>query len=180
MEPRDFDSFAEVIAGFAELKGKQLSAPAIELYWRAMQHWTIEEFRQAAQHLLRTCEFMPVPKDFEDLRRAGEPTGSEAWTAVLAYCAGKPGDPITDRMRRAADAVGGIKAIGMANVERDLPFVHKRFLDAYAEYVDVDEKRQPMLGPRNGKALPLSEITKQIGVEQSSNVIAKNAGNQSS
>ena len=70
MQPSDRKAFLEVVVGFAELKGKQLSAPALELYWNAMQGWTIEDFRKAAAHLLQTCEFMPTPKDFNDLKKA--------------------------------------------------------------------------------------------------------------
>ena len=73
MNAIDRKAFCEIVLGFAELKGKQLSAAAIELYWRSMQHWPLEDFRAAAQQLLRTCEFMPTPKDFEDLRRASKP-----------------------------------------------------------------------------------------------------------
>ena len=165
MEPRDYDSFAEVIAGFAELKGKQLSAPAIELYWRAMKHWRIEDFRAAAEHLLRRCEFMPVPKDFEDLRRASEPTAAEAWATALQNCGcWRTGGAPNGRIARAAETVGGFRAIAMAHTERDLPHIQRRFMQAYDELTDVEETRQavPEVTWRNGKALPLADIAKQL------------------
>ena len=38
MTPADYDAFCAVVVGFAEIKGKHLSAAAIEIYWRSMQH----------------------------------------------------------------------------------------------------------------------------------------------
>src|SRR5688572_11767252 len=60
----------------------------MELFWNAMQAWSIEDFSAAANELIRKCEFMPTPKDFEDLRKAGRKTPGEAWAEVLAYVRG--------------------------------------------------------------------------------------------
>lgn len=144
MIPEDFDSFCEVVTGFAELKGKQLSAPAIELYWRAMQHWSIEDFRKAAGHLLRTCTFMPTPKDFEDLRKAGRPTVGEAWANALAHCQsgawrrGSCGDP---RIDAAASMVGGYGAIALCSTDK-LGFIERRFAEHYETLEDVTDTRE--------------------------------------
>lgn len=146
MTPNDFDKFSEVVVAFAELKGRQLSPPAIELYWRAMHDWTLVDFRQAAEHLLRSCEFMPTPKNFEDLRKAGEPTAAEAWTTALTSCVcwRRPDDLPTGRIARAAAAVGGFRAIAMADEEHALPHIQRRFLDAYNEFMDVDPVREAL------------------------------------
>ena len=144
MTPADYDSFAEVVAGFAELKGKQLSPPAIELYWRAMQHWSIADFRAAAEHLLRTCQFMPVPADFERLRQAGRPTAGEAWADVLDHCKGAyryvsgidEGGPID----QAVAALGGYRAVAMHNSEF-LHVLERRFAEHFATGVDVADVR---------------------------------------
>jgi hypothetical protein len=146
----DYEPFCEVVVGFAELKGKQLSAPAIELYWHAMQHWPIEDFRSAAQQLLRTCEFMPVPKDFEDLRRAGDLTAGEAWDAVYL------GRGIaTDRAWRAAEIAANGRRLGMLDMEREIPHVQRRFLEIYRELTDVEETREyvPQLTARTHDGL---------------------------
>lgn len=158
----DFDEFSKVVVAFAELKGKELSTPAQKLYFRALKHWSLSEVKRAAEHLLRTCEFMPTPKQFEDLRRAGEPVAAEAWTAALAACVNwrKPEALPTGRIARAAAAVGGFRAIAMADAERDLPFVQKRFLEAYNDLTDVEPVRQalPQIA-EHGKRAALSAPT---------------------
>jgi hypothetical protein len=136
MQQSDRPAFLEVVLGFAELKGKQLSAPALELYWRSMRHWDLQEFRQAADHLIRSCEFMPTPKDFEDLKKAGEPTAGEAWDMVLHRKA-LPGS----RAERAAQIASNGRRIGMLDMERELPHVQRRFFDVYNELSDVESVR---------------------------------------
>lgn len=167
MNPVDRKSFLEVVVGFAELKGKQLSAPAIELYWRSLQHWSLEDFRAAAEQLLRTCEFMPLPKDFEDLRKAGRPTSGEAWMKAVqnsssAIVCGQVthgtscGDPMVDR---AARAVGGYGVIAMTDSDK-LCFLEKRFCEHYESMQEAEDTRdavpqitstfKPRLQPGNG------------------------------
>jgi hypothetical protein len=152
--PEDRKRFLEVVVGFAELKGKQLSAPALELYWRSLQHWPLGDFLQAAEHLIRTCEFMPLPKDFEDLRRAGRPTAGEAWTRAVASCGscreisramgahygngGTCGDPFIDRVVRA---IGGYKTIAMCDSEK-LHFLERRFAEHFETMQSVADVRE--------------------------------------
>lgn len=135
----DFDEFCEVVVGFAELKGKQLSSPALKLYFRALESWDLREFKQAAEHLLRTCEFMPTPKDFEDLRKAGEPTAAEAWT--LAMQGDYPAGGVIDRL---VTSLGGHRALMMANIERDLPHMQRRFIQAYDELSERESVREQL------------------------------------
>lgn len=152
MNPIDRKAFIEVVIGFAELKGKQLSAPALELYWRSLQHWTLQDFRAAAEQLLRTCEFMPLPKDFEDLRKAGRATAGEAWAAVLqfarkSYSPNFPADPTRLRgpladplVLRAVDAVGGWRAIAMSD-EDSTHFIERRFCEHFESVQDSQDVR---------------------------------------
>lgn len=151
----DFDEFCEVVVGFSELKGKQLSPPALKLYFRAMQSWDLREFKSAAEHLLCTCEFLPTPKDFTDLRKAGEPTAAEAWTAAVRGCLEwrNPERLPNGRIARAAAAVGGFRAIAMADMERDLPHIQRRFLDAYAELSEVEAVRVALPAVANATGL---------------------------
>lgn len=139
MTPEDRKPFLEVVIGFAELRGKQLSAPALELYWNSMQHWTIEDFRAAASALVTRCQFMPTPKDFEDLRRAEDLTPGEAWDAVYL---GR-GDA-TPRAMRAAEIAANGRRLGMLDIEREVPHVQRRFLEIYAELTDVESTREAL------------------------------------
>ncbi len=139
MKPQDRKAFAEVVIAFAELKGKQLSAPAIELYWRAMEHWTLENFKAAAEQLLRTCEFMPLPADFEKLRRACDLTAGEAWELALHGRATKG-----SRAERAARIASNGRYLGHMDIERELPHVQRRFLQIYDELTDVETVREAL------------------------------------
>jgi len=141
MQFNDRAAFLEVVVGFAELKGKQLSVPALELYWNAMQDWELADFRKAAQYLLKTCEFMPTPKDFEDLRKAQRPTSGEAWSQVLSHLQGayRYGG-ISPDIDRAVHACGGYRALAMMDTSQ-LPWQAKRFEQHYADMQDVADHR---------------------------------------
>jgi hypothetical protein len=135
--------FAKVVLGFAELKGKQLSLAAVDLYWHAMADWELAEFKSAAVHLLKSCEFMPTPKDFEDLRKAGRPTAGEAFAIALqhaassAYRAGLLGDPLIDA---AVRAIGGYVVIAMCEEDK-LHYLARRFAEHYEKIQDSCEVR---------------------------------------
>lgn len=159
MTPADFDQFATIVRAFAELKGKSISAPAIELYWNAMQHWRLDEFQAAAAQLLRTAKFFPTPADFEQLREASRSTVPEQWARALdharnlpvsgGYLQEKPtGDAVLDA---AVRAIGGYRAIANAS-ERDLQFMGQRFEEHYetTRYAEDTRLALPDLtgGPR--------------------------------
>ena len=155
MTPADRKPFLEVLVGFAELKGKQLSVPAMELYWRAMQQWTLSEFKAAAEQLLRTCGFMPLPKDFEDLRKAGRQTAGEAWADVLRYARyeySPSGLQLIDFQRReeprfdpfvlrVVNAIGGFRAIAMSDVDRT-QFLERRFCEHFETMQEAADVRE--------------------------------------
>lgn len=144
MNSADRKAFVEVVVGFAELKGKQLSAAALELYWKSLQHWPLDEFRKAAEQLLRTCEFMPTPKDFEDLRKAGRPTCGEAWIEARATarvwregCSVSSGNAFVDHVVRV---IGGYRAIAMCDVDK-MHFLERRFAEHFEEMQDTQDTR---------------------------------------
>jgi hypothetical protein len=140
MRPSDKPKFVTTLVGLAAIKGRELTDEAIDLWWLSMAAWSIEDFTAAAAHLVTACQFMPTPYDFTQLRKAGELTAGEAWERVLSGAKLEPGS----RMARAAQIVGGQQAIRHADIERDLPFVQRRFMDAYAELTDVDGVREAL------------------------------------
>lgn len=141
MIPADRTVFLETVVGFAELKGKQLSVPALELFWNSMQQWAIDDFREAANQLIRTCDFMPTPKDFEDLRKAGRPTSGEAWAQIRlmarrSYTA-EPDDPVA---ARALQALGGLRAVAMCDSDK-VHFLERRFAEHFEDLQDAEDIR---------------------------------------
>lgn len=150
MTRAEYDAFAEALAGLAEVYRAELSPAAVAMYWRALGDWTLAEFREAAMHLLRTARWMPVPADFEALRRAGHDTAGEAWARVLAHVrhgtyrtAGglDDGGPID----RAVHAIGGYRAIGFADATTT-HHMERRFGAHYAEAVTMAETRHALPG----------------------------------
>lgn len=145
MNPIDRMAFLETIIGFAELKGKQLSGPALELYWNAMQHWELEDFQAGANQLLRSCEFMPMPKDFEDLRKAGRETAGEVFAGLRQWLKYTPYGyqlkPETPRkIASAFAAMGGAQAYAMCDEEK-LPYLEKRFCEHFEQISEVEDAR---------------------------------------
>lgn len=140
MRPSDRAEFVRVLNGLAAIKSKDLTAEALDLWWSAMARWEIGDFKAAASHLVTACQFMPTPYDFSQMQKASQPIAAEAWANVLS---GAPLDP-RSRTARAAKLMGGQQHIRMANIERDLPHIQRRFLEAYEELSDVEETREAL------------------------------------
>lgn len=163
MKPDDRALFLEVVLGFAELKGKQLSAPGLELYWRAMQHWDLADFRAAAEQLVRTCEFMPTPKDFEDLRKAERLSAGEAWAEVRAIVRAGGESHDDPLVNAAVRALGGFRALGMTASDQ-MQFLERRFCEHYQDIGDREDVREALpriAGPSRARISgprPLAEI----------------------
>lgn len=150
MQTEDKPAFASTLAGLASIKRVTLTPESFELWWQAMQDWSLENFRMVAAHLLKTCQFMPSPKDFEDMRKVGKMTAGESWALALWFVRSgtyhhkaSSGDEATDA---CAKMVGGYRAIGMETNE-GLPFMEKRYCEHHETFSDRTEKRRlPQIG----------------------------------
>lgn len=145
MNQSDKAEFAKVVLAFAELKGKSLSLPAVDLYWAAMQSWEIADFKAAATHLLKTCEFMPVPKDFEDLIKAGRSTAGEAFATALGWArSGAYRTPARSNngkfIDRVIHALGGWQVIARCEDDK-LHFLERRFTEHFETMQDSEDVR---------------------------------------
>ncbi len=154
MQVTDRKKFLAALAGLAAVKpGKELTPEALEIWWSAMRGWTIEEFVSAASHLAGSVEFMPSPFHFEQLRKASKPTSGEAWASALKRCISwRTGATAGDVIDRAAAAIGGYRAIAMADVETALPHLERRFKEAFDSIDDAETVRSalPNLSPAPG------------------------------
>lgn len=143
MRNTDRQRFLEIIIGFAEIKGRTLSRPGLELFWNAMQDWSIEDFQTAANRLVSTCEFMPGPKEFEDLRKAGRPTVGEEWATILEAARSGSIPNVSVPALRAVAAIGGLGAIAMSKTDAT-PFLERRFAEHFAQLQDAVEIREAL------------------------------------
>ena len=178
MKLRDRVEFARIVTGLSAIKpGNKLTPEGLELYWMALQNWELEDFKRAAAHLASTCEFMPNPYHFEQLRKAGRPTAGEAFArAVKAsgsaiQCGyvtnnGACGDELIDRVVRA---IGGYGVLAMCETDK-LTFLERRFTEHYESISDAQETRdalpqitqdhrQQLSGPQSIAALLLEKVT---------------------
>lgn len=159
MNQTDKPRFARVLLAFAELKGKKITAAAVDLYWQTMSHWSIDAFESAAAHLLRSSEYFPVPVDFERLRKAGQLQAGEAWALVLehirsgGYRYGRA-DELPPEVNRAIAAVGGWMHVATADkIQHGM--IERAFLKHFDELADVAEIRAhlPQIAPTPALAL---------------------------
>jgi len=137
----DKPEFARILTGLAAIKpGGKLTRDALEIWWAAMQPWTMEDFRAAAAHLAREVEFMPNPHHFEKLRKAARRTSGEAFAlARQCWCGGgtSTGDEVVDRVVRM---LGGYRLLGLMPSDQ-VHFVERRFAQHYDALTDADDSR---------------------------------------
>lgn len=177
----DFDEFSDVLVAFAELKGRQLSPVAIKLFWNTMRGgWGLAEFKSAAEHLLRTCDWIPTPKHFEDLRKAGRPTAAEAWERARKACGtaikggyvthhGTCGDELIDR---AVRGIGGYGVIAMCDTDK-LTFLERRFAEHFESLGGVEDVRQAV------PQIAHQEASRKLsGPTSASTMLARLSGNR--
>lgn len=137
MNANDKKEFARILTSLSLIKpGKELTKEAMAIYFAALEDWTIEDFRSAASHLAKHCEFMPNPYHFEQLRKKNEPTKHEAWEIAFERIK-RGGNQPDDKISKAIRQVGGYYQLGMTPLDQ-MPFVAKRFQDAYESIGEVE------------------------------------------
>ena len=159
MLPTDREMFVRVLNGLAAIRRVELTKEAVEMWWGAMRHWQIEAFKIAAEQLLRTCQFMPTPYDFEQLALAEWPTAAEAW---LGYD-GDDQDVLQIIDQCEAMVFGDLRRGLVQNDE--MPWRQKRWIEAYNEMIEARKTRcaaEPMLR-LNGNTKRIIGGLKRIG-----------------
>ena len=148
------EEFCSVVAAMAVVYGRTADAPLFAGWWMAMRDWKLADFQAAASLVMKTAKFMPTPATFHELRKAGQKTPGEAWREVLARCdCWRTGERFNDRIERAAQAVGGYRAIAMADIDTALPHLERRFKTAFEELSDVEETRAALPGVTSAGAI---------------------------
>lgn len=156
MQPSDGNRFRNLMRGVGRMFGQDLDDVVLDAYWIALRDWTLKDFEAACAHLMSNSKFMPRPADFNALRKAGEPTPSEAWQTAMDNCLGwrtgssNAGEMIDSVVR----SVGGYRAIALADEETALPHIERRFKEAYTQLAD----RQPVREALPQIAKPTSHV----------------------
>ena len=71
MTEDDEKEFARVLIATAELYGKKITEPAIELYWNSVNDFTIEQFKYGLKNCCTTSKFFPVPAAVREWLESG-------------------------------------------------------------------------------------------------------------
>ena len=145
MNSSDRPEFVRVLNGLAAIKRVDLTEDVYKLWWQSMKDWPIDGFKDAAGYLLKNCQFMPTPYDFEQLRKKSEPSAHEAWAKALqhaerAWKKGVLGDALIDQV---VAILGGYRMIALTNRDK-LGFLERRFVDAYTDFQDTNGAREAL------------------------------------
>lgn len=165
----DKSEFSKILGGISEIRGKPLSREGMAMYWLALSHWSMEEFRQAAKHLLSHSQFMPTPYDFEQLRKkSSDETAGEAWEQVRRVIRHRHhSDPtsINPKVDKIVRMLGGYTTLGLTPSE-EMQWREKKFFELWETQSDVEEVRQalPLLDGDRKAALDnlLAGATKRL------------------
>lgn len=169
MRSEDKKRFVQAIAGMASVKGRELTDEALEMWWLSMQDWQIDDFVGAAAHLLKTCEFMPAPNDFESLRKKVTFSAREAWAEAICFASGdwRSRGHEDALIQRTVMALGGWQSIALCDYQ-SLGFIERRFLSIYDEFVESADIREALpnltdsSSVRIGKATPVANIVGEV------------------
>lgn len=142
MLPTESKQFRNVIVGMGRMYGQELDQLVLDAYWLALKDWALEDFEDAARHLMQTAKFMPRPADFRELQKAGRPTAGEAWLAIRAMArsslTSEPDDPVAARALRA---IGGLRAVGLCDYSR-IEFMERRFAEHFETMQEAEDIRE--------------------------------------
>jgi hypothetical protein len=158
MNHADKLEFAQIVNGMAAIKpGGKLTPEGLEVYWLALQGWSLRDFRDVAAHLVRSCEFMPNPYHFEQARKAALPAPGEAFAIALTWVRqGRYRHESCDpQVEAAVRAIGGWQVLAMAS-DQDVQYLERRFAEHYADLGERTETRSALpalAGPQRVAAL---------------------------
>jgi hypothetical protein len=148
VRPEDKTEFAQTVAAMASHKRQTLTAMDHRFWWEGMQDWTLDDFQAAAFRLIKTEDFMPTMKHFEDLRKAGRMTAGEAFAKAIAWArSGEYQHPAKTHeailIDRVVAMLGGWGEITRYE-EGKLHFLEKSFAEHYETLQDATDTREAL------------------------------------
>ena len=192
MQREDFKRFGMALTACAELYGKTVSEGALSLWWEALKRFDIEQVEKAIRQCIESPEggqFMPKPADLiKRLEGTATDRSLIAWGKVfgaMSSVGAYRSVAFDDGLIHAAvqDCGGWVK---LCRSETDeLPFVQRRFCDAYRAYSQRPEFPYPavLVGESEQQNMALGRAVKVppptlIGDESKAKAIALSGGRQ--
>lgn len=136
----DRERFVKTLLGLAEAFGREISSPAIGVYYAALRDLADDEWTRAVERCATTSQRMPAPAELRAL--AGEHTAAEraiaAWmeaTAAARSVGSYRSVAFEDAAINAAiRSMGGWERFCAADADELERFERPRFLAAYAGF----------------------------------------------
>lgn len=172
MLKEDYDSFSEIMLALAKMFPREAATedPAtVELYWKVLEEYSIDDVNEAAIWMLRNRESRTFPAAAElrkYIHRKSRPDALAVWTEIeLALRSGGKGrlelDPVA---RKVVASMGGLNQIG-SNQERQMPWVKKDFVDRYEALDRIAASHQALPAPEKVREL-VSKVRALPGVQE--------------
>jgi len=158
---KDRKEFAFMLGTLATLflnSKEDLSEEKVEVYWRTLAEFYIDDLRRAVNHFIntRTIKSFPLPGEFIEFLQ-----GSVNQKALIAW--GRVRQGITDNRSRdfrdpaaklAVEALGGWGALGNQNINELNSFTWRAFVKFYVAYQEEhDRTKDKVLAPHTQKSL---------------------------
>jgi hypothetical protein len=151
MNQTDFERFVETLSACADLYGKTLGEPALRIWWQTMERFDFREFDRALRRCIEspdTGQFMPKPADvIRHIDGSSSDRALVAWGRVFdamsrvgAYSSVDFAEPAIHAA--IVDLGGWVKLC--RSEEDELPFIQKRFCDAYRTYSSRGSVNAPL------------------------------------
>jgi hypothetical protein len=141
MQESDKREFASVLQATMDVYNKEISTDVIKIWWMALNTYPIEQVKYGLSKYITSADygkFPPKPADIILMMDGSSQNAAlDAWNKVMeaisragAYKSVCFDDPI---IHLAIDDIGGWIGLG-ETLEKDLPFIQKRFEQSYRNY----------------------------------------------
>lgn len=177
MNQNDKKEFGLIMTGMAEMFGKELSKPALKMWFSLLMDYNIKDIQAAAVAALNSCRYMPKPAEFKEFLPGIETQAmienkahAEAdrilghlRTQGAAHWPEMP-DPIT----RYLMTTRWPYPVWASNlVESETVWWRKEFIEAYRSYQDAGAGHELIEAPESVRRLvgKIGDITPKIEEE---------------
>lgn len=141
MQESDKREFASVLQATMDVYNKDISTDVIKIWWMALNSYPIEQVKYGLSKYITSADYGKFPPKPADIILMMDGTSQnaalDAWNKVMeaisragSYKSVCFDDPI---IHLAIDDIGGWIGLG-GSEERELPFIQKRFEQAYRNY----------------------------------------------
>lgn len=143
MDKKDKKRFAQLLVAISELFEKNLSTPVLNIYFKALEKFSIQQVENALQKVVVSCKFFPKPVEIieligegpgllEDIAQVQADTVVNAIRRIGAYQTVRFNDPVTTAVIQ--NCFGGWIMMCAELVEEKELWLRKDFVKYYQSY----------------------------------------------